>query len=213
MLNDTNLPIRRFKVYTQNNSKRRSELEILKKTYFQDNTIMKNLEDMAEVISADSTAKVIQLARLSRKRTDLMQQQQQQQQMQAIEMQKAADMEKEQLKHQHKMEVERLKGEIALNKQAILSLGFVKPGDEGAKDDTPMVVEQLKASTDALEQRFKQRIGEEQLRRQAIDSDRRYQIAQQELNLKEREMQTRMQVANKDLQIAETNKNRYDSKA
>ena len=212
MLNDTNLPIRRFKVYTQNNSKRRSELEILKKTYFQDNTIMKNLEDMAEVISADSTAKVIQLARLSRQRTELMQQQQQQQQMQAIEMQKAADMEKEQLKHQHKMEVERLKGEIALNKQTILSLGFVKPGDEGPQDDTPLVVEQLKASTDALEQKFKQRIGEEQIRRQAIDSDRRYQIAQQELNMKEREMQTRMQVANKDLEVAKTNKNRYDNK-
>ena len=110
------------------------------------------------------------------------------------------------------MEVERLKGEIALNKQTILSLGFVKPGDEGPQDDTPLVVEQLKASTDALEQKFKQRIGEEQIRRQAIDSDRRYQIAQQELNMKEREMQTRMQVANKDLEVAKTNKNRYDNK-
>ena len=47
---DPELPIRRFKIYTQNNSKRRTELETLKKTYFGDNTIMKNLEDMAEVI-------------------------------------------------------------------------------------------------------------------------------------------------------------------
>ena len=109
------------------------------------------------------------------------------------------------------MEVEKLKGEIALNKQAILSLGFTKPGDV-PKDDTPIVVEQLKASTDALEQKFKQRMGEEQIRRNAIDSDRKYQLAQQEMNLKEKEMQTRMQVASKDLEVAKTNKNRYDNK-
>tara|TARA_R100000734_G_C3319220_1_gene114664 strand:- start:2018 stop:4741 length:2724 start_codon:yes stop_codon:yes gene_type:complete len=211
---DANLPLRRFKIYTQNNSKRRSELELLKQTYFRDNTISKTLEDMASVISADSTAKVLQLARLSRKQTELMQQQQQQQQMQAIEMQKAADMEKEELKQKHKIQIEKIKGEIALNKQAILALGFAKPTEEGQPaQETSLVIDQLKASTDALNQQYKNTQSAEMVRRQAIDSDRRYQIQQREINLKEKELQTRQQVAQKELQVAETNKNRYDVKS
>jgi len=212
-LNDPNLPIRRFKIYTQNNSKRRSELELLKQTYFRDNTISKNLEDMAQVISADSTAKILQLAKLSRQKTQLQQQQQQQQQLQAIEMQKAADMEKEQLKQTHKIELEKLKGEISLNKQAILALGFMKPGEDGqTTEETPLVLEQLKASTEAINQQFQQRQSAEQGRRQAIDSDRRYQMQQREISLREDELRTRQQVAQKELQIAQTNKNRYDTK-
>jgi len=210
-LSDPHLPMRRFKIFTQNNSKRRSELELLKQTYFRDNTISKNLEDMAQVISADSTAKVLQLAKLSRQRTELMQQQQQQQQIQAIEMQKAAEIEKEELKQKHKIELEKLKGEIALNKQAILALGFMKPGPEGqATEETPMVLEQLKASTEAINQQFEQRQSAEQMRRQSLDSDRRYQMQQREMAIREEELRTRQQVAQKELQVAETNKNRYD---
>ena len=78
---------------------------------------------MAEVVSADSTAKIIQLARLSRKQKDLMEQQQQQQQMQMMQMQQQGEMAKEEQKHKNKIELKRLR-EIALNKQAILALGF-----------------------------------------------------------------------------------------
>ena len=101
-----------------------------------------------------------------------------------------------------------------MNKQAILALGFAKPTEEGQPtQETSLVIDQLKASTDALNQQYKNTQSAEMMRRQAIDSDRKYQMQQREINLKEKELQTRQQVAQKELQVAETNKNRYDVKS
>jgi len=204
---DPELPIRRFKIYTQNNSKRRTELETLKKTYFGDNTIMKNLEDMAEVISADSTAKIIQIARLGRKRSELQQQMANKQKQQQAELEKTAEFELEQLKHKHKMEIEKLKGEIALNKQTILSLGFLKEEDIPDEDEVPRVVEQLQTATKDLDMRFKQRQLQQEARRKQISDDRQYLMKQQEMNLKKQELDTRREIADKQMQIARMNKN------
>ena len=204
---DPELPIRRFKIYTQNNSKRRTELETLKKTYFGDNTIMKNLEDMAEVISADSTAKIIQIARLGRKRSELQQQMANKQKQQQAELEKTAEFELEQLKHKHKMELEKLKGEIALNKQTILSLGFLKEEDMPDEDEVPRVVEQLETATKDLDMRFKQRQLQQEARRKQISDDRQYLMKQQEMNLKKQELDTRREIADKQMQIARMNKN------
>jgi len=209
---DPDLPLRRFKIYTRNNTKRRSELELLKEVYMRDNTISKNLEDMAEVVSADSTAKIIQLARLSRKQKDLMEQQQQQQQMQMMQMQQQGEMAKEEQKHKNKIELEKVKGEIALNKQAILALGFAKPSEEGTMDETPLVIEQLKASTQDLERKYKERVAASDLRQRQLDSDRRFMLEQQANQVKAQEAAARVEVANKQLQVAQTNKNRYDKK-
>ena len=209
---DPDLPLRRFKIYTRNNTKRRSELELLKEVYMRDNTISKNLEDMAEVVSADSTAKIIQLARLSRKQKDLMEQQQQQQQMQMMQMQQQGEMAKEEQKHKNKIELEKVKGEIALNKQAILALGFAKPSEEGTTDETPLVIEQLKASTQDLERKYKERVAASDLRQRQLDSDRRFMLDQQANQVKAQEAAARVEVANKQLQVAQTNKNRYDKK-
>ena len=204
---DPELPIRRFKIYTQNNSKRRTELETLKKTYFGDNTIMKNLEDMAEVISADSTAKIIQIARLGRKRSELQQQMANKQKQQQAELEKTAEFELEQLKHKHKMEIEKLKGEIALNKQTILSLGFLKEEDIPDEQEVPRVVEQLETATKDLDMRFKQRQLQQEARRKQISDDRQYLMKQQEINLKKQELDTRREIADKQMQIARMNKN------
>ena len=176
---DPELPLRRFRIYTRNNSKRRSELELLKQVFFSDNTISKNLEDMAEVISADSTSKIIQIARLSRKEKQMMEQQQQQQQMQMMQMQQESEMKKEEMKHKNAIELEQIKGEIALNKQAILALGFVKNDEEkdSGEDSTPLVIEQLKASTQDLERKYKERVSEADLRQRRIDSDRRFLLS------------------------------------
>lgn len=204
---DPNLPLRRFKIFTQNNSKRRSELETLKKTYFQDNTIMKNLEDMAEVISADSTSKIIQISRLSRERTELQKQMQEKRKQQQLQIEKANEFELEQLKHKHKLELEKLKGDIALNKQTILSLGFMKEEDMPDDLETPRVVEQLKQSTSDLERRFKQRQVELDNRRKQIENDREFLMQQQEMTLKRQELDTRKQIANNQMKIAKINKN------
>tara|TARA_S200002703_G_scaffold8860_1_gene8829 strand:+ start:10811 stop:13516 length:2706 start_codon:yes stop_codon:yes gene_type:complete len=205
---DPELPIRRFKIYTQNNSKRRTELETLQKTFFSDNTISKTLEDMAEVISADSTSKIIQIARLGRKRAELQSQMQQKQQQQQLQIEKANEFELEQLKHQHKMELEKLKGEIALNKQTILSLGFVKDdGETPDEEETPKVVEQLETATKDLDMRFKMRQMELQNRLKETQDNRQYLLKQQELALKQQEINARKEIADKQMQIAKINKN------
>ena len=142
----------------------------------------------------------------------MMEQQQQQQQMQMMQMQQESEMKKEEMKHKNAIELEQIKGEIALNKQAILALGFVKNDEEkdSGEDSTPLVIEQLKASTQDLERRYKERVSEADLRQRRIDSDRRFLLSQQEQQNKARETNARIETANRQLQIAQINKNRYD---
>ena len=127
-------------------------------------------------------------------------------------MQQQGEMAKEEQKHKNKIELEKVKGEIALNKQAILALGFAKPSEEGTTDETPLVIEQLKASTQDLERKYKERVAASDLRQRQLDSDRRFMLDQQANQVKSQEAAARVEVANKQLQVAQTNKNRYDKK-
>lgn len=208
-INDPKLPIRRFKIYFQNNSKRRSELELLKQTFFNDNTIVKDLEMMAEAISSDSISKLIQVGRIAKKNTQLQQELQHRQAMQMEELKAAKEAEREAIKHQYNMEIKRLEGEIALGKQTILAMGF-DPDKDRDSDKTPDVVEQLKATTAELERKFKERTGEQQMRQKQTDSDRNFLLKKEELNLKRQELATRREEKQKELQIAKENKYSYE---
>ena len=210
-LNDPYLSMRRLRVYTQNNAKRRSELELLKQTYFQDNTIEKDLISMANVISADSTATILKLAKLGRQEAELAQAQAQQQQLQLMEQQakqQEAFMEKE---HQNAMEIEYLKGQIALSKQALLGLGFATDKDID-KDKIPDIVEQAKLEIDRLDKEFNKSLKERELNLKQMSENRQFITKQRELQLKQEELNTKQNIADKQLKIAKTNKNRYDDK-
>ena len=209
-INDPKLPMRRFKIYPQNNTKRRTELETLRQTYFQDNTIEKNLESMAAVIRADSISGIMKVARLNRRQAEIQQEMQQKNALQQIEATKTSDMEKSAQEHEYAKEIEVLKGEYALNKQMIMSLGFAEDKDLN-NNGVPDVVEQLKATTAELQRQYQQNNKEEEMRYKKVEGDREHIIDLENLKLKERELETKKRIADKQLQIAETNKNRYDS--
>ena len=106
------------------------------------------------------------------------------------------------------MEIENLKGEIALNKQTILSLGFVKDdGQTPDEEETPKVVEQLQVATQDLDSRFKMRQMELQNRLKETQENRQYLLKQQELALKQQEINARKEIADKQMKIAKINKN------
>lgn len=210
-LNDPDLPMRKFRIYPQNNSRRRSELETLKQTFFQDNTIVKDLMSMAEVVQADSVSKIIKTSRLQREKAELQQQLQQQEVLKQIEAQKQADMEQNAQMHEYDKEIEMLKGEISLREKAIVALGF-SPDKDANTNQVPDVIDQLKVSLQELDLKFRQTSKERELRMKQEEMNRKQILEQQKNDLKRQELQTRKQIAENQLQVAKTNKNRYDTK-
>ena len=215
-LNDPKLPLRKFRIYPQNNSKRRAELELLKQTYFQDNTIEKSLEDMAEIISSDSTAKIIKIAKLQRQRRELLQQQAMEMENQREEMKQAREDNRQQLEFEHKERMALIKGKIDLNRQAILALGFSEDKDVN-KDNEPDIIKQLELSIKQLDSEHQRQLSDRKEKREEVKDIRQSQIDREKLNLEREKVQVERKkveanryIADKKLKVAKTNKNRYD---
>ena len=209
-INDPNLPMRMFKVYPQNNSKRRSELELLKNIYMNDNTIEKNLLSMAEVVTSDSIATILKFAQIGQQEAQLAQLEAQKQQLALIEQNKLNQQELLDREHQYEMDIVRLKGQIELSKQALLGLGFA-PEKDIDKNKIPDIVEQAKLSIQELERKFNQETKNKEMEMRQVKENRDFINKQKELNLKERELQVKQDVAQKQVVVAKTNKNRYDN--
>ena len=208
-MNDPDLPMRKFRIYPQNNSKRRHELEVIKKTFFQDNTIEKTLEVMTEVMTADSVSKVMQAARLQRKQQQLEAELAQQRQLEQIELQAQKEQEAKAAEHEREKEIVRLKGEIDLTKQAILAMGFAEDKDMN-NNNIPDVVEQMKTQVRALESQHKQMVAEQEQRRKQVKDAKEEALEMKKLQLEEKKIDVQDRQSQRQLQIAKTNKNRYD---
>lgn len=208
-MNDPNLPMRRFKIYPQNNARRRAELETLRQTYFSDNTIAKDLESMAQVIQSDSISSIIKLGRIGRELAEKQQELQQQQLLQQIEAEKQGRLEESAIDHEYEKEIVKLKGQIALQEKTLVALGFAENKDANS-NQVPDVVEQLKATTNELDRQFKQSAKEQELRMQQMKMDRDDMREQDKLNLEREKIQVLRENAKTQLTIAKTNKNRYD---
>lgn len=208
-MNDPNLPLRRFRIYPQNNAKRRSELETLRQTYFADNTIMKDLETMAQVVQSDSISNILKAARIGRERKELYDQMAQQQVLQQIEAQKQAKLEENTQLHEYEKEITRLKGEISIREKALVAMGF-DPEKDRNSNSTPDVVEQGKLYLAQIDQEFRKATTEEQLRLKQIEMDRKLLLEQEKTNLKREELQVKRELSNNALQVAIKNKNRFD---
>ncbi len=212
VLNDKDpyITLRNFRITPEINSKGKAELETLKQTYFQDNTIQKSLEDMATVISSNSMNRIIQAARLARKRAELEKQQEQLARQKEIELNNKGLQEVEALKHQFKMEEVRLKGEIDLNKQAILSLGFAKDKDVNS-NAVADVIDQLNAATNRLKVDYDKRIKENTLEHQKLKDERTFALEQEHLSVAREKVQADKYKADKGLEIARENKYSFET--
>lgn len=203
------LPMRVFRIIPQNNAKRRSELELIKNIFMNDNTIDKNLESLAEVISSDSVSKVLEAGKRGRKIAEMQQQQQANARQQEIQMQSASDKEKEKIKHDYKMKEIELKGMIDLERQKILALGFAKEKDLD-KNGIPDVVEQAKLSIDKLKVKLDQTKHVENRLDAKIKMESEMRNKERELDLKQQEIDAQKYKADKLLEIARENKTRAE---
>jgi len=210
-LSDDKLPLRRFRIYPNINSKRRSELELMKRVFMEDNTIEKTMEDMATIVSSDSMSTIRELAKIRKKEAELQRQQAELARQKQIEMQAAAEERKLAIEHQYKMEQERLKGELDIQRQAILALGFDENKDRN-ENQVADVIEAVKLMLE--ESNLEQRAKEVQMQKQSDDlkSQRDYALKQQELNLKKQEIEAKKLDSQTKLQIARENKYKHEMK-
>lgn len=205
---DPMLPLRRFRIQPEASTKRRSELEILKQTYFQDNTIEKSLEDLAQVISADSTAKVIQLARYGKQMAQLQQERLHQQELQKIQAQQQGEAEREEAQRQWEAKEADLDRRAELLERQIVALGFTKDNPESAQviEETRLALEKLKNDTAVRKADMDRRSKE-------MQDEKANRLKERELDIKERETAIKERAVTIPLEVAEANKTQYELEA
>lgn len=210
-ITDPYLTLRKFKVYAQNNNKGKSILENIKQYFLQDNTVPKDIGLIADIVSSDSLSKVKQYARLKEREIKLMQQQAQQAELQKIEAEKAAETEKAELLHRHKLEEIRLKGEIDYNAKALVALGFDDNKDRNANNNAD-VLDQLDLSLKALKQQADNALREKQLEVQLTTNSNNLELQRKNLLLKEKELAIKDKAVTIPLEVARENKYSYEMK-
>lgn len=207
-MSDPMLPMRRFRIAIENNAKRRSELEVIKQVYMNDNTIVKDLESLAEVISADSTAKVIQLAKYGRELAEINRQKAEEAEQQRITLEQSLEAEREQIQRDWEARENQLDRRAGLLEKQIMALGFEKDPEEINEviGQTKNALEQLKLDIDARHKEldYNQRVKE------STDNTR---LKERELDIKDKSEDTKKYIADKQLEVARENKTDAELKA
>lgn len=209
---DKYLMLRDFKILPLNNSKRRTELEILKDVYMNDNTIAKDLESMTEVINADSFSKILKVARIGKQIADIEREKQRQAEMQQIQMKEAGETERLRLKQEFEAEQNRLDREASVLEKQIVALGFDTEKDRNQNqvaDVTEAANQALQQMKEAREARKQQ----EDILQQRIKNQKDYNLKQRELDIKQESNQVERYKADMELRKAKENKTSAELKA
>ena len=127
------------------------------------------LSDVLMIMNSESTQEAEELLKVAEsnrsEREQAMQQQQVQSQEQQAEAQRNWEREKMQIEHQNNMEAIQLKGELDIQKQTILSMGFNEDKDLD-KDGMPDALEVAKFGVDAEIKQRKMDLDEQKLEQQ-----------------------------------------------
>lgn len=208
-MSDPYLPMRRFRITLENNSKRRSELELIKQVYLNDNTIDKNLEAVAEVVASDSISKIKTIARKGREIAEMQQQQANLQEQEMIKLKEAAETERETIKHQFEMQQIELKGKIDLHKQAILAMGFAEDKDMN-NNGVPDVIEEAKLALEELKTQVDINNKDADRLDKQLENERTARFKQAELDLKAKDIEMQKYKADKTLEVARENQTKAE---
>lgn len=165
-----------YAVFVSNSAKSAEALETVKQlSHAAMQNQMIELSDVLTIMNASSSQEAEEMLKAAEKERIEREQITQQQQLQAQQEQAKAQREYEermlQLEHQYKMEEIQLKGELELQKQTILSMGFNEDKDLD-KDGKPDVLEIYKAGVDADIKQRKQDLDEskfEEMKKQHKD--------------------------------------------
>lgn len=142
------------------------------------------LSDVLTIMNAKSTQEAEETLKVAEKdrqeREQAMQEQQSQSQQQLAEAQREWEREKIATEHQNSMEEIQLKGEIDLQKQVILSMGFNEDKDLD-KDGTPDVLEVYKAGVDAEIKQRKQALDEAKFEQSKVEHKDKKELEQKKI--------------------------------
>lgn len=208
-MSDPLLPLRRFRITPDTSTKRRSELDIIKRFYTEDNTISKDLESLAEVISSDSVSKVIQLARYGRQLAEVRQQQAQEHELKKIEADHLLEDQREDKEREWKSREADLDRRAAILEKSIVALGFEKDNNQKGQD----IVDQAKFSLENLKVAVEQQRDQRDRAERAADKEKENRLKQRELDIKQTEAETKARAVTIPLEVANSNKNQYELRA
>lgn len=211
-MSDPYLPLRRFRILFENDSKSRINLEMLKQVYFNDNTIAKDLESMAEVMNAGSMGKILQHARIGRKIAQIEQQKQQEYTLAQIEMQEAKITERKEMELAWTARENALDRQKDIYKQQILALGFDKEKDannNGVPDvmeQTELAIKILSANNAQIQQEADQILKRDEVNAKMDIENKHIDLEKEKLNLERYKI-------DRAFDIARENKTQHELKA
>lgn len=209
---DPYLSLRNFRLTMENSSKSRAELEQAKAAFMNDNTIMKDLEAVIEVSSADSISKIKSIARYSRRLAEIAQEKQNNARQQEIKLAQDGETERLLAKQEFEARENQLDREASIYKQQILALGFDKEKDfnnNGMSDvieTGKLALEQLKINT-AISQK-EQEYSDSRIQRMKEDA-----FKAQELDIKRQEVAAKKYESDAKKFVARENKTNAEVKA
>lgn len=153
-----------YSVFVSNSARSAEALEVVKQlSHAAMQNQMIDLSDVLTIMNSSSSTEAQELLKVAEKQRQEMQQQQQQQQIQAQQEEAKAEREWQDhildKTHQHKMEEIQLKGDLELQKQTILSIGFNEDKDLD-RDGKPDILEVYKAGVDTEIKQRKQALDE-----------------------------------------------------
>jgi hypothetical protein len=210
-ISDPDLPARRFRIYLQNNAKSRSDLEMIKQIYLNDNTIMKDLESLAEVMSSDSVTKVLQITRIQKQLTQIEQQKEHERNMAEIEAQGKAEQEKEMIVMEWKSKENELDRRARLLEKQLIALGIDKSRNEGEGSDD--IIKQTELGLKTLQTESDIRFKEMDMDEKKLERERKALIEERKLSIEDRKLEVEKYKADKELEKAKENKTQYELKA
>lgn len=208
-MSDPYLPLRRFRIGLENNAQRRSELDIIKRTYMSDNTIEKDLESLAQVLNSDSVSKILQVARINRRMTELNQQKAAEQRQKEIEMMSTAEAQKAQLERDWKSKEKALDRQLSIYEKQIVALGFAKEQDmnnNGVSDIVEtgeLYLKQMQHQTDVVN-------ADRAAQQNATKNETDRLLAEKKLLIDEKKVEVERYKADKALEVARENQTKAE---
>lgn len=205
-LTDKDFPLRRLGLLPINNSKKRRDLDSLRTTLLQTNTLGSDMLDYAQLFSADSVSTLVSIGRKNRLEKDKELQAQRQHEQTLVDKQLQAQAEQKQLDREWQ-ESSKEKDRESKTQQARITAA----GRAIDRDATPQGIEALeRISNMALNE--SEAVNNKELADRKLDNESRgldleKEFNAEKLNLELRNFQQRERKMNNDRYIAERNKN------
>lgn len=187
---DDDLDLRQLGVMAIANSKKKKELEQLRQMLLQMNVGGSNILDLAGIVTSQSYAELMTVARKAVQYQEMVRQQEQEHQSQLAQQQSQAELERLQLEHQYKLEEIQKQGELAIRRTEVSAMG--RAADSNADQES---FDQIAQAAD-INLRETQINNDKEMKEKALElkqslADKTFQQKAEELRLKAEQIKQR----------------------